>query len=418
MRILHLPTNPADQAGIVVREMRRAGHDAELWHFGAPPFGFQADRIIPIGDSDPTAIWPHVLEAIDRFDVFHFHSARSFFPYGWQAFPLFWDLPLLRMLGKTIVFTFHGSECRIPEIHARHNPFSSLFFERYTPDVDRMRKTQALISTYADHLVVVSAELLPHVPGARVVRRAFSLADFDEQPPAQRDVPVVIHCPSRRSLKDTDRIVDAMESLRSEGVAFDFQVHEGIPHDEVLKKVRDADVVVDQITMGDLGVLSVEAMAANRVAVAYMTEPVQKASPKHPVYVADPAGFLGQMRELITRRDLRMQHAERGRAYVAETFDAPLIAGQLLSMYAEPKKRQPWRMFPDWMTVASARRIEQMEERLREQTDQGRALRTENAWMKRRIADLERRLVAARPWSPAAVAPVLRRRIGRLLRKR
>ena len=45
MRILHAARNVANQAGDVVVALRRLGHDAELWEYGANPFGFPSDRL-------------------------------------------------------------------------------------------------------------------------------------------------------------------------------------------------------------------------------------------------------------------------------------------------------------------------------------------------------------------------------------
>lgn len=418
VRVLHLPSNPADQAGIVVRTLRDLGHDAELWHFGPSPFGFDVDRVIDIDDHDPRSIWPHLLEAIERFDVFHFHYGRSFFSQGWQEFPLYWDLPLLRMLGKKIIFTFHGSDCRTPEAHAKHNPFSHLFFEHLTPDVDRIAKSIAVISTYADHLAVVSAELRPYVPGSVVVERAFPLAGFAEQPAAQREIPVLLHAPSRRSVKGTERIVEVLDTLKAEGVRFEFRMIEGLPHDEVLALIRDADVVIDQVVMGDHGVVSVEAMAANRVAVAYLTDPVRKANPGSPVYLADPDTFKDRMRELIIDADLRMKHASAGRAYVAEHFDAAVIAQRCLALYAAEPATRARRMFPDWMTVGSARTLEGLQEQVARETAHRRALQEEVGELKRSARALERQLAAARRFSLTRVAPTQMRRAAKRLLKR
>src|SRR5690606_39056052 len=76
VRILHAPRNIADQAGVAVRALRRLGHDAEVWEYDEHPFRFPVDRTIDTRSGDPAIWWRTFLEAIERFDVFHFHFGR------------------------------------------------------------------------------------------------------------------------------------------------------------------------------------------------------------------------------------------------------------------------------------------------------------------------------------------------------
>lgn len=410
MRILHLPSNPADQAGIVVRELRKQGHDAELWHFGEPFFGFQADRVIDVSTSDPAAVWPHFLEALDRFDVFHFHFGRTFFSYGWKNFPPYWDLPVLRALGKKIVFTYVGSDCRTPPLHSVHNGFSELYFQEIEPDPDRITASIDLVSNYADKQLAMSVELMAYVPGSEYISRAFPLDEWEEQPAAQREVPVIIHVPSRRALKGTTQIVEAMETLKAEGLAFDFRMYERLSHEELVKLARDADVVIDNIVMGDHGIASVEAMASSRVAVAYLIDPVKQACPGLPVYDANPANFAERMRALIPDRDLRLQLASAGRAYVKTHWDVSDVARRHIEIYQEPVRAAPTRPFGDWMAAGGSRRVTALQSRLDERVQQLNDLARENKQLRTSTGKLERRLARAQRWSLVRLAKWMRLR--------
>src|SRR5438874_6026557 len=111
MRILHAPSNVANQAWASAQGLRALGHEVEVWHYGPNPYGFRADRTIELGD-DPRRAVDVFVEALARgFDVFHFHFARSLIP-AVGGLPWFWDLPVLRALGKRVVFTFPGSDVR------------------------------------------------------------------------------------------------------------------------------------------------------------------------------------------------------------------------------------------------------------------------------------------------------------------
>lgn len=415
MRILSLPSNPADQAGILTRALRAQGYEAEMWHFGAPPFGFQADRIIDVDQHDPSVIWPHFAEAIGRFDVFHFWFGRTFFSHGWKQFPPFWDLPVLRMLGKRIIFTFVGSECRTRDVMEMNNPFTSLFYETYAPDENKIRADIEVISRYADRLLAMTEELKPYVPGSTYIPRAFPLASWPEQDPNQREVPVIVHVPSRRALKGTDQIVAGMAALKDEGLAFDFRLYEDIPHAELIDLCRDADVVIDNIVMGDHGISSVEAMASSRVAVAYLIDPVKEACPGIPIYEADPNSFVDRMRALIRDRGLRSRLASEGRPYVAANWNDVDVAKLHIDIYAGSDRERPARSFPGWVAAGGDRRIEKLESSLDRRILQSEELAAEVRDLRAQNSKLRKDLAAARTWSPKDMLPPS---VRRALRRR
>ncbi len=366
MRILHAARNIADQPAIVVRALRAMGHEAEVWEYDANPFGFEVDRTISLDREtrDPTVFWRTFLEAIDRFDVLHFHFARTLFPNQWGGLPPFWDLPIYRILGKKVFFTFHGTDIRIRRIHEQVNPWSYYRFSDIEADDDRTEKVIEVCRTYADRLFVTSVDYRHFVPEAEVLPRAIDLAAWPEQPPAQRDVPVVLHVPSRRGTKGTDLILAGLDRLAAAGLPFERRLLEGVPHDEAMRAIADADVVIDNVLTGDYEVVSIEAMAANRVAVANVGPQALDAFPAAPVWALDPDTFDERMTTLLTDRELRRGLASRGRSYVAGIHDAPVIARQLVAAYEADHPPVAVRAFPDWLSLEPARRIERLETQL------------------------------------------------------
>jgi glycosyltransferase involved in cell wall biosynthesis len=342
------------------------GHEAEYWEYGTSRFGFKADRRIDVSGADPTILWQAFLEAKDRFDVFHFHFANSFFPYPWAVVPPYWDLPVLRMLGKKVFFTFHGSDCRVKKIAEEWNPYAAEFFADTTPDDDRLLKSINVIKTYANKMFAVSRELLRYVPDAQAVPRAIDLSLWPEQPVAQRKRPLVVHLPSRRSYKGTPRILAGLESLQREGASFDFELREDLSHDEARALFRRADVVIDNILMGDFGVTSIEAMASAAVPVAYLEPRIRQGNKGIPVYEVEPETFVDRMRALVGDVRLRTELASRGRAYVQEHFDASVVARDYLALYEADFPPLTPRVFPDWMGFADVRRLETLTERVDE----------------------------------------------------
>jgi len=389
MRILHASRNVADQAGATVRALRRLGYEAELWEYDENPFGFAADRTIPLDRErrDPTIFWQTFLDAIERFDVFHFHFARTLVPTEWGGLPAFWDLPIYRILGKRVFFTFHGSDVRIRRIHERVNPWSYYKFSDLPAEDDRTEKVIAICRAYADGLFVVSVDYRHFVPEAEFLPRVIDLADWPPRPPEQRSEPVVLHVPSRRGTKGTDLILAALDRLRATGLAFEVQLLEGVPHAEARRAIQEADVVVDNVLTGDYEVVSIEAMASSRVAVANVGPDVQAAFPDVPVVPVTPETFEPVMRDLIGDVDRRRRLAAAGRPFVERVHAADVVAPRLVEAYRRaprpPDAAQP--SFPDWLRLAPAARIERLERELG-------YLRSELARTRFREEELRRRL--------------------------
>lgn len=380
MRILHASRNIANQPGYLVRALRRLGHDAELWEYNASPFGFSADRTISLETKDPQVFWATFLEAIDRFDVFHFHFARTLFPNTWGGVPALWDLPIYRILGKRVFFTFHGSDCRIRRIHEQVNPWSYYRYSDIPADDDRTEKTIEVVRTYANRMFVTSVDHLHFVPDAVVAPRVIDLEEWPAQPPDQREVPVVLHVPSRRGTKGTEIILEGLRRLEREGVRFETRLLEGVSHAEAMAAIRAADIVVDNVLTGDYELVSIESMASSRVAVANVQTMAAEAYPDAPVVSVDPNTFVERMRQLIGDLEERRVLAARGRAYVERVHDAHIVAYQLLAAYAEEYPPVPVRSHPDWLSLADRRAIERLERRVAGlEQDNVRGLRREDA---------------------------------------
>lgn len=411
MRILHAARNIANQPADVVRALRALGHDAEVWEYGESAFGYAVDRTIPLDPQarDPRVFWDTFREALDRFDVFHFHFARTLFADAWGGVPAFWDLPLYRALGKKVFFTFHGSDIRIRRVHEQVNPWSYYRFSDIEADDDRTEKVIELCRTYADRLFVVSPDYLHFVPEAEVLPRVIDLAAWPEQAPAQREVPVVLHVPSRRGTKGTDLILAGLERLKAAGVPFELRLLEGVPHAEAKRAIADADVVIDNVLTGDYEVVSLETMASNRVAVANVGPDALAAFPGAPVWSLDPDTFDERLARLLRDRALRLDLAARGRAHVARIHDAPVIARRLAEAYAVPSAPVADRPFPDWLSLDRARRIEAVHRRLARAEVELARTRLREEGLRRRLG-----LPSLGPVT-AAVAPGLGDRLRTLL---
>ena len=378
MRILHAPNNIANQAWTTAEGLRRLGHEVEVWHYGPNPYGFPCDRAFTLENQPDRAI-AAFREALEKdFDVFHFHFARSIVP-AVGGLPWFWDLPVLRALGKRIVFTFHGSDVRKRTVHIEEDPWSYYRFSDVESDDQRIDKALTVIRTYAQALVVASPINHTFVPEATYVPKAVDTKEFGYVGARRERAPLVVHVPSKRATKGTDFIVRAVEELRGAGVDFEFRLVEDVPHDELRTIYEDADVVVDNLLLGDCEVSSLEAMALGKPVVTRIRDEVADAHPDLPVVHADPNSFADALRPLVTDAAQRRRLGEQGRAYVEKNHAPEVVAAKLLPLY-EIEPRPVWRVFPDWTALSTDRKMEAHEERLQE-------LETQVKTLKRRLAE-------------------------------
>ncbi len=364
MRILHAPQNISNQLTYMARALRDLGHESEVWTFGGSRFTFPSDRTIDVSERNPREVWRHFMDAVERFDVFHFHFGQSFFPHGWEGMPPLWDVPVLRMLDKKLFVSFWGSDARKRKVIETTNPWGHLFLAGYEPNDERIEKSIHVWRTYANRMFVHSVELLPHVAGSVVVERSFDLQECPQAEPADRQRPVLLHVPSKRAMKGTDLIVEGIDRLKAEGLEFEFRLLEHMSHAEVKSAIRDADVVIDQLLVGDFGIVSVEAMASSRVSVAYLLNDVKQAYPDLPVYDVNPGAFVDRMRELIRDRNLRQRLAQAGRPFVKDQFCASAVARHLIGFYEEEPCPVAVGASRDWTAFGNRRKIDRLHRRI------------------------------------------------------
>lgn len=364
--------------------LRRLGHHAELWETAPDPFGRPADRILTLDRAQPRATLDAIREAADGFDIIHFHFGRTFVPRD-GVLPPYWDLPVLRGLGRSVFFTFHGSDVRTHALHRRQNPWIEHYAASTGADDDRIAKSLQVMRTYANGMFVASVNSLDYVPDATYLPRVIDMQAWPARPERRHARPVVVHAPTRRATKGTELVLRALADLAAEGLDFELRLLEGVPHDQVRTALADADILVDNVIAGSYGIVSLEALASGVVAVANLSPRVMETHPDTPVVHADPLTMREVLRRLLTDEPERRRLAALGRPWVSRVHGADSVAARLVEAYRAPVHPVPNRAMPDWMSMASARRIERLEERIT-------LLESQLAGARRREAELRTRL--------------------------
>lgn len=323
------PANMAGQAWAWAKAVERhlEGVSTEVLSVDrGGPIQFEADVIVPAATyaTDPTWAqalesrglegWTHVLLEAGR-PMFGLRHGRDFSG----------DVPVLRSVGIEVGLVLHGSEIRNPRRHAaqvRWSPFAD-------PEDDLTARLQRqwevlhpLVMDFAGPVFVSTPDLLDDVPHAHLLPVVVDVDRWTSEVPAmERDVPVVLHAPSRAAIKGTGHVEAAIRPLADEGLV-ELRLLEGVAPGDMPGVVADADIVLDQFAIGSYGVMAAQAMAAGRVVVGHVTEAVRSAFPGElPVVEATPDTLADVVRSLVQDRDRARHAAASGPAYVREAHD-------------------------------------------------------------------------------------------------
>jgi glycosyltransferase involved in cell wall biosynthesis len=348
MKILHLPVMNAGQPPVIAAAQRRLGHEADTLSLQPHAFGYPADRQLNLNRDDVASAFKVLCEVIEQgYEVFHFYC-RSLLNTGPNLMPAGWDLPLLRALGKKIIFNFRGSEVRLPSVSREVNPHH--YFDRFDKPVDELylRDYLMMVSAYADHVIVPDEELRLYVPWATVIPRAIETARYEMVGPVRRERPLVLHAPSNRLIKGTPLILDAVRRLHDRGVAFDFQLIENVGHDQCVEAIKGADIVIDQIHLGTHGVLSMEAMAMGKTVLCYMIPQLAPADCQEWMVNVNPNTLAIKLEEVIGDFDLRRRLGAAARQHVQRVHDADTVAAELIDLYRRPPARHDPACHRNW----------------------------------------------------------------------
>jgi glycosyltransferase involved in cell wall biosynthesis len=336
VRILHAPADVAGNAYGLSRAERELGLASDVAIFAPSGLGYQFDIDLHAGRDVP--VWLRMLRranflrrAVEEYDLFHFNFGQTILAVR-QLGVVVDELAWLKRRGKTILFTYQGSDVR-PASRCPCNDPECLSVDRYR----RPASERAL--RFADRVFYLNPDLREWLPGASFL--PYSSVDarsVEPQPMAERDEVVVAHAPTNREVKGTQHVVDAVGALQQEGIAVRLDLIEGVTHDVALARLAAADVLIDQLLLGWYGGVAVEAMALCRPVMAYIREEEPDDNPfgeQLPVVRTSPATLKEDLRSLADDRGRRNELARRGRAFVEREHDPRWIARRVLDGLVE-----------------------------------------------------------------------------------
>ncbi|RIX52343.1 hypothetical protein D3P08_12725 [Paenibacillus nanensis] len=332
MKVLHLPYNPAGQMSSQALALRKAGIEASFCSYGSNVFKYPTDIRSPIANQSTAtgqknAIRAFMTDAMERYDIFHFHGALTFsnsYQYS--------DLPLLADRKK--IMNFWGSEVRRLSIAKRSNPYNRV---KHTDEAAIVKRLK-LLSKHFQHVIVPDYEIYEYVkdffPNIHTVRY---VVDHERIAPVYPDPakprPLVVHAPSDPYLKGTEFVLRAVENLHSK-IDFDFEFIQKMPHEKALRRYAQADIIVDQLCIGVYSILSIESMLMGKPVITYIRPDLQEHYPSDlPIVSASPDTIESTLQDLLLNPERRRELGMKGREYAMKYHAPEVIAQRLIDVY-------------------------------------------------------------------------------------
>lgn len=273
------------------------------------------------------------------------------FQYGQSLLPGNQDFPLLKARGKKIISIFQGSDIRHwSATEAIRKTFGLTAYAGYRQgnSLNQALATLRMAERYSDVMFFQPSYGELAVRPYMHLYLAMNLESYGHHV-SGRDVPVVVHAPSKREIKGTTEILATLEKLKLEGVKFTLKLLEGLPNEEVIRQLVDADVVVDELNEAHYGMLGLEAMATGCALAGGNHHELVPLPPNPPMLHLNPENLYAQMRLLLTDKDLRLQLAGAGRPFVEKYHERANVAQHMLDCL-ELRQDQPLDYYPSFFS--------------------------------------------------------------------
>lgn len=290
--------------------------------------------------------------AIVRFDAFVLSAGSSFFRFR--------ELPLLRLLGKRVVYTLHGTDARPPYIDGFFEPeHYGLRCERgganeesgqsetdkvkaYIQIAARLKRQLELIERYSN--VVVCGPSYSHFL-TRPFVSFYSVGipvivprDQIERKESVRDKVRILHAPSYALGKGTDRIRSIMVNLERQGLSIEYKEISGRPNSEVLKEIENSDLIVDQVYSDTpMAMFAAEAASLGKPAVVggYYSRVMRTHLPEDqipPTSYCVPEKLQETVEKFVGDREKRLRLGDAARTFVHENWTTGKVASRFLCL--------------------------------------------------------------------------------------
>ena len=247
---------------------------------------------------------------------------------------------IARRHGIRLALVFHGSDIRVPSLHAAVHPDSPFHenLDGLTAKLEQKAKQMRrwlrvwpfpiFISTLDLKRFVPRGRWLPVVPDASWFTPMSAIS-------IDRARPHVLHLPSRRALFQSDRVDQICQQLHEEGL-IEYRSITGVSPSEVRTIVEWSDIVIDKIGLGGTGVMGAEVMASGRLLIGDVDEIARADVPDLPLIQSSTSTLEQVIRDLVADRSTWAARAAAGEAFARQYHDGRYSATVLAKWMGVP----------------------------------------------------------------------------------
>ena len=227
------------------------------------------------------------LIAACKFDIIHYNFGSPLLNWGSLSgnypkllhFPIYFygwlncliEVSTFKFLNKLIAVTYQGDDARqglFLKTNYEHSLYDVMPEEYYSPKSDLgKRKRISKFSDFAHIIYALNPDIMNTLP-EKTKFLPYMHVDLNEWSyvthKKKSEVPPIVHAPSDRRIKRTEKILSALETLSRKGVKFHLRIVEGMEWGEAKKIFEKADLAIDQLFAGWYGSFSVEMMALGK----------------------------------------------------------------------------------------------------------------------------------------------------------
>jgi hypothetical protein len=279
---------------------------------------------------------------IGRYDIFHFNSGQTLLSSN-IALIDFLELPILKALGKKVVFTYQGGTGRIKNTFIKNNPELNLIhilplFESEQDDKIKLRRIKKVIK-YADLIYVTNPDLLINFNGYAIFRPYTKLI-INKQTKKKifNEILRIGHAPSTMRRKGTDAVLRAIDELKREGIEFEFILLHGLRNNDLINELKNIDLMIDQLIVGWYGGLAVECWNVGLPVMTYISPTSERLIPKEmaeeiPVLKTTYYTLSDDLKKVLNNPEILTDYSIKSIDYLIKYHDNDQIANKMIKDY-------------------------------------------------------------------------------------
>jgi len=189
----------------------------------------------------------------------------------WKIEPLLYSLARV----KTLVMPY-GSDVQVMT-RSQNLLFKnamSVDYPEYSKSKNKIAKQVDIWTQWGDHIVsgVEWVDYMYHWDTLMLAHFSIDTENIKAEYKSETNSKTfrIFHAPNHKEIKGTKHLISAVNALIAEGMNIELDLVQKVSNDEVLKRIRNADLVADQFIVGWYAMFALEAMSSGKPVLCYL----------------------------------------------------------------------------------------------------------------------------------------------------